>query len=698
MLYSKGGSVPKHKILELDFEFNQSQNSEPNLVCLSARDRDAGWVKSFWLHNDDQEKAKAADFLRSFKETHIFLGYAIIAEARAMLTLGIKDVADYKWLCNYVLWRQATNHNHHFQYGKQLIDGKEVRTFPPKPKYEQTEQDKKANNSKAQHSMAAAAYKLLGVKVDTDRKNYIRGIIIRGNPEEIEAHKDEIIEYCESDLDYLKPMLVKLAAFHKSKFSKEHAATMLEDWLYLSEYAARTAIIEQLGYPVDVQATKNFADSVPTILKDIQMEINELFPEIQPFRYNKRTTKTHNANTFSWDQKKTKAWITTLDKDIQDGWVRTKTGDYSLSLDAFTKYFNFRHSFPKDNFGAQIVRYLKAKQQLNGFMPTKSGKKNFFDSLGDDGRSRPFLGIYGSQSSRNQPSSTGFLFLKSAYMRALCVPPRGKMICAIDYGSEEFLIGAIESGDKVMLRGYESGDPYLSFAKEAKAVPMNATEKSHGKIRDKFKSTTLGVSYLMGAKSLALKLTADTGEYHSEEDAQELIDLFAEVHAKYDEFRNEVVEEYQYNGYLMLADGWTMFGDNDNYRSVSNCPVQGMGGVILRRAVKYCQEAGLDVIITLHDALYCEMGAYDFKAVDLFADCMFRAFKDCFEGYELQDRANIRLDANVWGLDLDVGKTTTPKGMEIKTQKIYIDKRAVEEYETFSPYFKNNMEYLNDLL
>ena len=685
------------KIIAIDFEFNHTTEKLVNLVCCSCREGDE--VKSFWLLNDDGAKAELKEYLQDRKDTHYFMAYAVIAEASAFLSLGIEDVAEYKWVDLYVEYRALLNHNHHMMYGKQLIDGREVRTFPPKNKYEQTAEDKNRSNQKPQASMAAAAYKLLGIKLDTNHKTEMRDIIIASNDEDIIESKVPISDYCDSDTKYLVPMWKAMKKEYKRLLRPDDFKNLTAHATWRGEYAARTAMVSKLGYPIQYQSTKNFSDSVPTILRDIQMEINELFPDIKPFRFNKRTTSALNGNTFSWNQKSTKEWIKTLDPKIVSSWKRTAKKDFSLSVDAFLQFYNYHHNFPKDNFGAQMVRYLKAKQQLNGFMPSKAGKRNFWDSVGTDHRSRPFLGIYGSQSSRNQPAATGFLFLKSAWLRSLCVPLPGRAICGCDFSSEEFLIAALESGDKKMIEAYHSGDPYLAFAKDAGAAPKDATKASHGPIRDRFKSTVLGVSYLMGAKSLALKLTADTGTYHTEEEAQDLIDLFADVYSVYDDYRNDIVEEYYADGYLMLDDGWPLFGDNDNFRSIANCPIQGMGGVVLRRAVKYAQEAGLDVILTLHDALYAEYDSDDLAAVDTLMDAMKRAFKDCYKGSPMYDIANIRVDADVWSPDYKgVSKLTTPLGVEVKAQEIYIDGRAVVEYNTFSQYFTNNVEELERLL
>ena len=50
------------------------------------------------------------------------------------------------------------------------------------------------------------------------------------------------------------------------------------------------------------------------------------------------------------------------------------------------------------------------------------------------------------------------------------------------------------------------GDPYLAFAKQAGAVPADATKATHGPQRELFKQCVLAVQYGMEAKGLALRI------------------------------------------------------------------------------------------------------------------------------------------------------------------------------------------------
>ena len=321
-------------------------------------------------------------------------------------------------------------------------------------------------------------------------------------------------------------------------------------------------------------------------------------------------------------------------------------------------------------------------------MPKSSSARSsetIFDSIGRDERCRAYLNPYGSQSARFQPKATSFIPLKAAWMRSLIMPKKKRAIAGIDYSSQEFLISAYLSKDKAMIDAYRSGDVYLYFAKLAKAVPGEGTKDEYKDMRNLFKATTLGISYSMGPHALAKKLTADTGRKVDVSEAKELIKLFGEVYPDYNAVVNDIRHTYKMRGYYKLEDGWFMYGDNDNDRSVSNMPVQGLGSCILRKAIELCQDAGLKVIYPLHDALYIEYDSFDYNAIDTFAECMRQAFGFFFDNKEGAVKDN-RLDCDTWSPDYENGSITTPGGMTCKVQQRYIDERSINEYNRFKKY------------
>ena len=60
-----------------------------------------------------------------------------------------------------------------------------------------------------------------------------------------------------------------------------------------------------------------------------------------------------------------------------------------------------------------------------------------------------------------------------------------------DWSSQEIAIAAALSGDELLWKAYESGDPYIAFAIQAGLVPSDATKETHKVIRNRCKSVVL---------------------------------------------------------------------------------------------------------------------------------------------------------------------------------------------------------------
>jgi hypothetical protein len=664
----------------IDFEYNGTNQEYLNLISCSYSLSDKPNKKfTYWLFNNEEARYELKkDLDKLILDDYIFVAYNVLAEASAFYSLGINPIP-LKWYDLYLEYRMITNHCHKYQYGKQLIDGKEKMTYPPKGFFN-TEDS--LSHQKPQHNLASACYKLLGELIDTDRKDRIRDLIISTPVSFTQSEIVEILEYNESDIELLPRLLDKFKDIWLEliPLDKRNKGQLQKEILLRGEYASRSAVIERVGYPVDMKACTNFFNNAQNILDDIMREINELFPEIAPFEWNKKQEK------FSRREKKIFNWIDTLGFE----WPRTETGKYSLTVDVFSHFFPTRHSYSKTSFGEQMNRLLKTRQSLNGFIPPAPHAKNqttFFDSVGRDERSRAFMGIYGSQSSRSQPRSTSFIPLKSAWFRALIAPKKGRAIVGIDYSSQEFLLGGLIFKDKNAIKSYESGDVYFHFAKLAKAVPENALRKNHEEIRDLFKATVLGLSYQMSKVGLARKLSADTGKLVTQDDAQKFIEKFDYAYPDLVRGRDDLALQCKIHGHLKLPCGWYLFGDNQNFRSVSNFPIQGFGASIMRKAVALAQDAGLKVIFTLHDAIYVEYDSFDLDKIDLLKKCMFNAFIFYFLDTPMEEFSKlIRMDAKTWSPEYSIEALVTPQGMGVVSQTIYVDSRAKSEYEQFKRY------------
>lgn len=702
--------------ISLDFEFNDVNEKQVNLVCCTTTHSN-GDLQEWWLHSDPSAQKNLAKYLKDNSKA-IVVGYALIAEFRSYMALGLNPV-EFDGVDLFIEYRMLTNHNDTLLYGEQLVNGKIKNTVKPPPKWERTEEDSKSS-FKPTHSLAEATFKLLGEVRDTEHKNEMRDIIISRDKKLIEKNKGPIQDYCTEDVVHLPSMLQEVINQYES-LGIALDDKLLSQMLLRGKYSALTAKMESRGYPIDFQKTKNFSSSVGPIIEECQREINDLFPEISPFIYNRKERR------FSWNQKSTKAWLKE-NADV-DRWMKTdgfktakrnaiksaaeelakttkrkmtqaekqkaidtvEPSDYlSLSLEAWSAQYSYRHDYPKDSFPAQMVRYLKLKQNLNGFVPNAKG--SFWDAVGSDTRVRPYFNIYGSLSSRSQPGSRSFLFLKPAWMRALCVPPKGRAIATIDYGSQEYLISALISDCQEMIDAYDSGDVYVAFAKASGLIPPDGSKETHNAERQLAKACVLGMSYLMTSIGLSAKLTTDLGYEVTEDDAQEYIDLFYEAYSDLSKWQEDVQKEYSRERSLILPCGWMLFGDNDNFRSVVNFNIQGLGASILRKAVEFCDLENLDVVVTLHDALYIEYDHDDLDALDRFRDCMFRAFIYYFPN-QIEDASKIRMDIQAWGPNYpEEGELITPKGLKVPVSTIYVDDRAVREYNQFKKYFEKREE------
>ena len=694
----------------IDTEYNRTTHPSVNPVCavtyrLDKKSKQSD-KKRWWVHNNLYSQALLAKYLTENKEDTM-LCYNAVAEGRFFISLGLNPM-EFKWIDLYIEYKYISNNNDEVAYGDQLVNGKVKKTKRPPPKWQRTEEDSKTA-FKQTFSLSEATFKLTGEIRDSEHKDKMRDLIISDPESFTQQEREDILNYCDDDTVFLPQIWDKI----KKHIEKLHRAPLtgkeLQEIYLRGEYSAATALMESWGYPINVEKTRNFSSSVGPLLEQAQREINKLFPNISPFVYNRKERR------FSLNEKRVRDWIA-ANCDVEswkktDGYKDAKKkatkespanpANYtSLSLEAWERAFPFKHEYPEDNFGAQMVRYLKLKQSMNGFVP--GGKKNFWDAVGPDGNVRCFLNPYGTATSRNAVGSTSFLFLKPAWMRSLAEPPPGEAMGAFDYGSEEYLISALHAKCKPMIDSYASGDVYLAFAKMAGIVPQSATKESHKFERDLCKALVLSLSYLQTAKGLAEKLCAQTGKYFSEDQAQEYIDNFYEVYKELEESQQEAQELYADQGYLRLPCGWRVWGDCDNFRSTTNFPIQGRGGSILRRAIiTAIKDYGLKPVVPLHDAVYIRYPSDDLGHMDRLHKAMREAFAYYFD--DKKSAALIKLDGFTWSKDFppitynEKGRPiypeiTTPGGLELSCGDLYLDERAVDEYKKFSKYFNYREE------
>jgi hypothetical protein len=267
------------------------------------------------------------------------------------------------------------------------------------------------------------------------------------------------------------------------------------------------------------------------------------------------------------------------------------------------------------------------------------GEMRLFDNLavGRDGRNRSLLSPFRAVTGRNQPSNAKFIFGPSCWLRSLIRPEAGRAVAYVDWSQQEFGIAAALSGDAAMMAAYSSGDPYLTFAKQAGAVPADATKKSHPREREQFKVCALAVQYGMGEQSLSRALDQPPAM------ARELLRLHRQTYPVFWRWSEAAVNHAMLRGWLQTVFGWRVHvGPRANPRSLANFPMQANGAEMLRLACCLATEREILVCAPIHDAVLVEGPADGIEYVVAETQtAMSEASRVVLSGFELRSEAKI---------------------------------------------------------
>jgi DNA polymerase I-like protein with 3'-5' exonuclease and polymerase domains len=188
-----------------------------------------------------------------------------------------------------------------------------------------------------------------------------------------------------------------------------------------------------------------------------------------------------------------------------------------------------------------------------------------------------------------------------------------------------------------MQDAYQSGDPYLTFAQQAGAVPPDGTKETHKAERERFKVCSLAVQYGMGAESLGMKLDESPAR------GRELLELHKATYPVYWKWSDAIRDYAVLSGKLHSVFGWAVnVGPDVNPRSLRNFPLQANGGEMLRLACCLATEAGIAVCAPVHDALLIEAPADKIEEdVARLQGIMQQASEIVLDGFPLRTEAKI---------------------------------------------------------
>jgi hypothetical protein len=400
----------------------------------------------------------------------------------------------------------------------------------------------------------------------------------------------EILDYCAQDVAALARLLPAMLP-----------VIDLPRALLRGRYMAAAAAMEFTGTPIDMdmltQLRAGWTDIQDQLITAIDLD------------YGVYEGRTFKAERFA-------AWLTRHDVP----WPLLDSGRLDLTDGTFR----------------QMAKTYPAVSPLRELRSALSELRLNDLAVGHDGRNRSILSAFRSRTGRNQPSNSKYIFGPSVWLRGLIKPAPDHGVAYVDWKQQEFGIAAALSGDAAMQAAYQSGDPYLAFAKQAGAVPAAATKETHGAQRELFKQCVLAVQYGMEAETLALRI----GQPNIV--ARELLRVHRETYRTFWLWSDAAVDQAMLTGTLHTVFGWHIhIGEISNPRSLRNFPMQANGAEMLRIACCLATERGIEVCAPVHDAVLISAPLDRLEAdIGQMRAAMAEASRAVLGGYELGTDVN----------------------------------------------------------
>jgi len=417
-----------------------------------------------------------------------------------------------------------------------------------------------------------------------ERKTSMRDLILSGGPWTA-SEALEILDYCESDVVALDQLLAAMEELIDLRYA-----------LLRGRYIKAVSSMQTVGIPIDANTLCNLKLNW-TSLQDQLIEAID------------KDYGIYDGRTFKYDRFENYL--------IANGipWPRLDSGKLDMRDDTFRE---MSKAHPKVSPIRELRSALSEMRLADLY-------------VGDDGRNRCLLSPFQSKTGRNQPSTTKFIFGPSVWLRGLIQPPPGWGLAYVDWSQQEFGIAAALSGDEAMMEAYRSGDPYLTFAIQAGAVPANATKKTHEAEREQFKACVLAVQYGMGEASLAVRINQPVAR------TRQLLELHKRTYKRFWRWSDSAVDEAILGGRLWTGFDWQLqVCGTPNDRSLRNFPMQAGGAEMMRIACILLTEAGIRVCAPIHDALLIEapLDQLD-ESIKTTQALMLEASRIVLDGFEL---------------------------------------------------------------
>ena len=410
----------------------------------------------------------------------------------------------------------------------------------------------------------ADALRYLGLThLSATEKADMQRLAIRGGPF-TPREREELVGYCEHDVLALAAMLPvlldRLLEVHIDPHRYLGRALIRGDYM-----RAITSVVEN-GIPLDMETLPLLLEHWDAVKLALIERVSLDFPVFEGLTFKQ-------AKFESYLQQQNIAW------------PRTPSG--RLAMD--------------DDTWKSMALHYPHLQPLRELLCTLGKLKLNALQVGPDGRNRCWLGPFRASTSRNQPSSSDFLFGPATWIRGLGKPPPGRALVYCDWSAQEIGIAGALSGDENLMADYLCGDPYLGFGRAIGYVPEDANKLSHPFERDVLKRVLLATGYGMGVEKMAAEL--DKTEF----EVSQILRQHQLRYATFWEWIDREIASALARGFMRTRLGWQVkVIEGCRPTSLLNWHMQSAGAEMMRLAIIMAVDGGLRICAPVHDALLME--------------------------------------------------------------------------------------------
>ena len=409
--------------------------------------------------------------------------------------------------------------------------------------------------------------------ISAAEKQEMLDLIARGHPF-ADEERNAILRYCESDVLCLEKLFPRMAPAIDLYFA-----------CHRGRYARAVAQIERVGIPTD-------RPSYERLVKNRELLKARLIDQFEE-KYGPSPHTKDKDGSIHFSFKKLDAHLNRL--GILPEWQLTPKSRLKTSEDYMQK----------------MALQHPALQPLADLVKRLGDFRRFGLTIGVDDRARYPVMPFKSDTGRNQPKSSRFIFAQSSWTRGLVKPGLEDFVAYVDWSAAEFAIAGVLSKDPAMIEAYNCGDPYLRSAISMGFAPKGATKVTHGSIRDVFKIWLLSAQYGATPRSLveALPLPLAQKVPNPLASAEDFLDKHHRVYRRYWEWAENRVQLFRFETHCEeTVYGWrhrldTRLKEWQIHNQSLNFPMQSHCAEALRWSCVYAVEAGIEVCAPIHDAL-----------------------------------------------------------------------------------------------